>query len=62
MYKKLICFSSTILFSFIPILVCSGQSEIEITADTITVESGEILKAEGNVIVQNGNNLLKLRL
>ena len=42
-------------------MVCSGQSEIEITADTITVESGEILKAEGNVIVQNGNNLLKAK-
>ena len=35
------------------------QIETQISADTITVEQGEILFAEGNVLVQYGNNKIK---
>ena len=37
------------------------QIETQISADTITVERGEILFAEGNVLVQYGNNKIEAK-
>ena len=36
--------------------------ETQISADTITVEKGEILRAEGNVLVQYGSSRIKQNL
>ncbi len=44
-----------------PALVLSQQIEAQISADTITVERGEILFAEGNVLLQYGNNKIKAK-
>ena len=55
---------ATIFFSIIPLIVLSEQIETQISADTITVEQGGILNAEGNVVVQYGKrqiNFLKIK-
>ena len=49
----------TFLLSVLPLYASSQQLETQISADTITVKSGEILQAEGNVIVQYGDNIIK---
>ena len=54
--QKIIRIFTTLIFSFIPLLLLAEQIETQISADTITVERGEILFAEGNVLVQYGNN------
>lgn len=54
-FKKSKDFLLTILFSAIPCFLISQELETQISADTITVERGEILFAEGNVLVQYGN-------
>ena len=43
-----------IIFLFHPALVLSQQIETRIAADTVTVDSKGILKAEGNLVVQHG--------
>ena len=56
MLNKIKGFFTTIIFSLIPIFLLAEQIETQISADAITVERGEILFAEGNVLVQYGNN------
>ena len=50
MCNKVIRFFTTIIFSLIPFISLADQIETKISADTITVEKGEILFAEDNVI------------
>ena len=52
---------ATIIFSLLPFSVWSEKIETQISADTITVQPGGILYAEGNVIVRYGNNKIKAR-
>jgi Organic solvent tolerance protein OstA len=52
---------ATIIFSLLPFSVWSEIIETQISADTITVQPGGILYAEGNVIVRYGNNKIKAR-
>ena len=54
-------FLLTIILSVLPLYVYSQQIETQISADTITVKSGEILQAEGNVIIQYGDNTIKAK-
>ena len=54
-------FLLTIILSVLPLYVSSQQIETQISADTITVKSGEILQAEGNVIIQYGDNTIKAK-
>ena len=61
MCHKVIRFFTTILFSLIPFFSLADQIETQISADTITVEKGEVLFAEGNVLVQYGNNKIKAK-
>ena len=42
-------------------MVWSEQLETKISADVITVEGGEILYAEGNVLVQYGRSKIKAK-
>ena len=56
MSRKYIGFLATIIFTLIPFLALSEQIDTQISADSITVEKGEILYAEGNVTVKYGNN------
>ena len=56
MCSYIIRFFTTIAFSLIPIFLLAEQNETQISADTIIVEGGEILFAEGNVLIQHGNN------
>ena len=52
---------ATIIFSLLPFSVWSEKIETQMSADTITVQPGGILYAEGNVIVSYGNNKIKAR-
>ena len=61
MCNKIIRFFTTIIFSLVPFFLLAEQIETQISADTITVERGEILFAEGNVLVQYGNNKIKAK-
>ena len=61
MCNKIIRFFTTIIFSLIPSCLLAEQIETQISADTITVERGEVLFAEGNVLVQYGNNKIKAK-
>jgi len=61
MCNKIIRFFTTIIFSLIPFFLLADQIETQISADTITVERGEVLFAEGNVIVQYGNNKIEAK-
>ena len=56
MSNKIISFFTTLIFSIIPLFLLAEQIETQISADTITIEQGEILFAEGNVLVQYGKN------
>ena len=62
MCNKIKRFFTTIIFSLIPSCLLAEQIETQISADTITVEQGEVLFAEGNVLVQYGNNKIKRNL
>ena len=59
MCNKIIRFFTTVIFSLTPFFLLAEQIETQISADTIIVERGEILFAEGNVLVQYGNNKFK---
>ena len=61
MCNKITRFFTTLIFSLIPFLLLAEQIETQISADTITVERGEILFAEGNVLVQYGNNKIEAK-
>ena len=61
MCNKITKFFATIIFSLIPVFLLAKQIETQISADTITVERGEVLLAEGNVLVQYGNNKIKAK-
>ena len=61
MNKKIKRFFAIIFFSFIPLSVLSEEIETQISADSITVERGEVLFAEGNVLVQHGNNKIEAK-
>ena len=61
MCNKIIRFFTTIIFALIPFSLLAEQIETQISADTITVEKGEVLFAEGNVLVQYGNNKIKAK-
>ena len=61
MCNKIIRFVTTLIFSLIPIFLLAEQTETQISADTITVEGGEVLFAEGNVLIQYGNNKIKAK-
>ena len=61
MCNKVIRFLTTIVFSLIPFFSWADQTETQISADTIIVERGEVLFAEGNVLVQYGSNKIKAK-
>ena len=61
MCNKIIRFFTTLIISLFPIFLFAKQIETQISADTITVERGEVLLAEGNVLVQYGNNKIKAK-
>ena len=61
MCHKVVRFFTTIIFYLIPFFSLADQIETQISADTITVERGEVLFAEGNVLVQYGNNKIKAK-
>ena len=61
MCTKIIRFFATVIFSLIPLFLFAEQTETQISADTITVERGQILFAEGNVLVQYGNNKIEAK-
>ena len=61
MYNKIIRFVITLILSLIPFILLAEQIETQISADTITVERGEVLFAEGNVLVQYGSNKIKAK-
>ena len=61
MCNKIIRFITTIIFSLIPFFLLAEQTETQISANTITVIRGEVLFAEGNVLVQYGNNKIKAK-
>ncbi|MDC3002500.1 hypothetical protein OAZ20_00280 [Paracoccaceae bacterium] len=54
-------FFTTLILSLIPFLLLAEQIETQISADTITVERGEVLFAEGNVLVQYGSNKIEAK-
>ena len=62
MCDKKIRFFITIIFSIIPFYLLAEQIETQIFADTITAEPAGSLSAEGNVIVQYGENKIKAKL
>ena len=59
MCNKIIRFVTTLILCLISSFLLAEQIETQIFADTITVERGEILFAEGNVTIQYGDNTLK---
>ena len=61
MYIKVVRFFTTVIFSLIPFFLLAKQIETQISADTITVERGGVLFAEGNVLVQYGKSEIKAR-
>ena len=62
MCNKIIKFFTTLIFSLIPFFLLAEQIETQISADTVTIERGEVLFAEGNVLVQYGNKKIKAKL
>ncbi|MDC0042590.1 hypothetical protein OAJ10_02415, partial [Paracoccaceae bacterium] len=52
---------ATIIFFIVPVLLDAQQIETQISADTIIVKRGEVLHAEGNVLVQYGSNKIKAK-
>ena len=54
-------FFTTLIFSLISPFLLAEPIETQISADTITVERGGFLRAEGNVLVQYGNNKIKAK-
>ena len=50
---------TTIILFLIPLFLNANQIETRVSADSITVESGEILRAEGNVLIQYGESKIK---
>ena len=62
MCHKVVRFFTTIIFSLVPFFSLADQIETQISADTITVERGEVLFAEGNVLVQYGTNKIKAKV
>ena len=61
MNNKLIIVFAAFIFSLLTFFVHAEQIETQISADTITIERGEVLFAEGNVLVQYGNNKIKAK-
>ena len=61
MQKKLRGLVASSIFVLLPLLAWSEQIETQISADTITVEKGEVLYAEGNVLVKYGNKKIKAK-
>ena len=61
MCQKIIRYFTTIILFLIPFFLLAEQIETQISADTITVEKGEILRAEGNVLVQYGSSRIKAK-
>ena len=61
MSNRIIRVFATIIFALMPFLVLSEKIETQISADTITVQRGGILYAEGNVVVRYGTNKIKAR-
>ena len=61
MSNKIIRFFATIICSLFSFYSYAEQFETEISADTIIVERGEVLRAEGNVLVQYGSNKVKAK-
>ncbi len=59
MRNKLFEFCSSIVFFVVPLSVSADQIETLIFADSITVQRGEILYAQGNVVAQHGSNQIK---
>lgn len=59
MPRKLAGFFLFLAFWVVPFSVFSETIETQISADTITVERGEVLEARGNVVVQHGSNSIK---
>ena len=59
--NKILNIFATIILSLVPVLLDAQQVETQISADTITVEPGGILNAEGNVIVQFGKSKVKAK-
>ena len=53
-YKKLISFFSVIVFLFFPFGLTSETLDTKIAADSIIVDSDQILHATGKVTVQHG--------
>ena len=62
MQKKLRGLVASSIFVLLPLLAWSVQIETQISADTITVEKGEVLYAEGNVLVSMETRKLKRKL
>ena len=58
MHNKKGALAATII-SFMPFLVFSKQIETQISADSITAQNGQILLAQGNVLIQHGKNQIK---
>ena len=61
MCNKIIKFFTTLIFSLIPFFLLAQQFETQISADTITVERGTVLVAEGNVLVLYGSNKIEAK-
>ena len=61
MHKKLFGLLSTIIVAIAPFLALSEEIETKISADMIAVENGEVLVAEGNVIVQHGSRTIRAK-
>ena len=61
MSNKIKRFFTTLILSLIPPFLLAEQIKTQISADTITVKRGEILFAEGNVVIQYGNNKIKAK-
>ena len=61
MSNKIIRFFVTIICSLVCFFAYAEQFETQFSADSITVERGEILIAEGNVKVQHGPRYVKAK-
>ena len=59
MHNKLKGALAATIISFMPFLVFSKQIETQISADSITAQNGQILLAQGNVLIQHGKNQIK---
>ena len=61
MSNKIIKIFATIICSFFSFFAHAEQLETQISADTIKVQRGEVLSAEGNVLIQYGRSKIKAR-